>query len=164
MFMMAVIGMALSACTESGQQTTLPASDYNDFEGSPYTVLLRDCGFPTCHGTQERFFRVFGPGRTRLVGSREVSALDQRRLQEVLQTQLSADAMLNMDDLENSPILRKPLAVAAGGAGHEGVDAFGRDVYRTRQDPGYVTLRDWVLSLRPPEAPVVPAAAAPTTQ
>jgi hypothetical protein len=43
-------------------------------------------------------------------------------------------------------LLQKPLAIAAGGSGHLGVDKYGRDVYRTAQDSGYVVLARWVYS------------------
>src|ERR1700755_2646142 len=37
----------------------------NSFTNDVIPVLLRDCGFQACHGSPERFFRVWGPGRTR---------------------------------------------------------------------------------------------------
>jgi hypothetical protein len=47
---------------------------------------------------------------------------------------------------ESSPLLRKPLAVDAGGAGHQGVDQLARDVYQSTDDMSYVVLLNWVLS------------------
>jgi hypothetical protein len=55
-------------------------------------------------------------------------------------------SMLEERDITQSLLLRKPLAVEAGGAGHFGTDIYGRDVYRTTQDSGYVVLARWVLS------------------
>jgi hypothetical protein len=55
-------------------------------------------------------------------------------------------SMIDERDLKGSLLLRKPLSVAAGGAGHRGVDNYGRDVYRTKQDSGYVALARWVLA------------------
>ena len=57
-----------------------------------------------------------------------------------------------------SPLLRKPLTVTAGGAGHVGTDRYGRDVYRTTNDPGYLVLARWVFSV----APVAPPMMMPT--
>lgn len=128
------------------------------FQREVYPVLLRDCGFSTCHGAQERFFRVWGPGRTRLPGETSVpSAFDLPTGGELSASYSLALSMLDASDPARSPLLRKPLAVEAGGAGHLGVDKYGRDVYRTTRDSGYVAIARWVMS--PPPAP--PAASSP---
>lgn len=157
LFLCVVCGLA-AGCGEEGNDTSLPLPPYADFQNTPYAVLLRDCGFPACHGTDERFFRVYGPGRLRLSGSLETEATGQPTLDEISQTHLSAGAMIDPDDLDNSPLLRKPLSVAAGGSGHQGVDGFGRDVYRSKEAAGYLVLREWIRMLQPaaPAAPVAP--------
>jgi hypothetical protein len=58
-------------------------------------------------------------------------------------------SMVDDADPSLSELLRKPLAVEAGGAGHQGVDKYGRDVYRTADDNGYVALARWVFSTPP---------------
>jgi hypothetical protein len=63
--------------------------------------------------------------------------------------------MIDKADPASSLLLRKPLAVEAGGAGHLGVDKYGRNVYRTAQDTGYLVLARWVMS---PEVPPPPGA------
>ncbi len=57
---------AVSGCISGGAETWVAAPDAETFEVAVYPALLRDCGFPDCHGSEERFFRVHGPGRTRL--------------------------------------------------------------------------------------------------
>ena len=51
-----------------------PAPSAVVFENEVYPILLRDCGFPDCHGSRERFFRVFGPNRMRM--NDDLTALD----------------------------------------------------------------------------------------
>jgi len=58
--------VALSACSDPERLAEPPAVDRVVFEAEVYPILLRDCGFPACHGDTDRFFRVHGPGRTRL--------------------------------------------------------------------------------------------------
>jgi hypothetical protein len=53
--------------------------------------------------------------------------------------------MLDPVHLEASLLLRKPLAISAGGSGHEGSDSLGRNVYSSMSDPNYALLRAWVL-------------------
>ena len=95
---------------------------------------------------------MWGPGRVRLPGETTTpSAFDQPTGDELSATYAFALSMIDESDVARSDLLRKPLAVEAGGAGHFGVDNYGRDVYRTKQDAGYVKLARWVLS--PPPAP-----------
>ena len=132
---------ALLACAEQGSLRQ-PVLDPAAFEGEVYPVLLRDCGFPACHGSQDRFFRVFGPGRARLdpetrlgapVAREEIDAAYERARSMIESAETGAE----------SPLVRKPLAVGQGGASHSGTDSRGRDVYASRDDPGLVAIAQW---------------------
>jgi len=46
-------------------------------------------------------------------------------------------------DFGQSLLLRKPLDLGAGGQGHEGIDALGRNVYASKADPGYAAIEAW---------------------
>jgi hypothetical protein len=150
-----LLGLALGCgfgCADEQTQSGFAWREFMQFQREVYPVLLRDCGFPACHGASERFFRVWGPGRVRL--PREMGlpgAFDQSTLDEQSATHSLSLAMIDSDRPERSLLLRKPLAVEAGGAGHFGVDKYGRDVYRTAQDSGYLALARWVFT-KPPAA------------
>lgn len=142
-------------CADPIADSQFARRDFKDFNRQVYPVLLRDCGFPECHGAPERFFRVWGPGRVRLEKPETVNGVEELVLPgpfdvptaaEQLGTMNFALSMIEQRNPAESLLLRKPLSVEAGGAGHRGVDAYGRDVYRTTQDSGYVTLARWVLS------------------
>ena len=45
--------------------------------------------------------------------------------------------------VEDSLLLRKPLEAQAGGQGHKGVDDLGRNVFASKQDPGWQLLLAW---------------------
>jgi hypothetical protein len=154
----ASVGLLLLACVACGSsaQKAAPARrEFQQFQREVYPVMLRDCGFPACHGAPKRFFRVWGPGRTRMPGMKGTpAALDLPTVDEISSTYSLALSMIDDSDPAHSMLLRKPLAVAAGGAGHLGVDKHGRDVYRTTQDTGYVAIARWVLS--PPPAAMPP--------
>ncbi|MGD8862638.1 MAG: hypothetical protein PVI30_21690 [Myxococcales bacterium] len=140
-------------CTDTGGDSEATRREFQQFQREVYPVLLRDCGFPECHGDEKRFFRVFGPGRVRLPGETTVpGALDQPTGDELATSYSLALSMIDPDDPGSSTLLRKPLAVEAGGAGHAGVDDFDRDIYRTTRDNGYVTIARWVFS-EPAAAP-----------
>jgi hypothetical protein len=116
----------LLACDAPTGALHIPAPDVASFELEAYPILLRDCGFPECHGSTARFFRIFGPGRTRL-------------LKETLM-------LAHQTSVIDGWLLRKPLAVAAGGAEHGGEDKWGRNIYETTDDLGYVVLYKWAIS------------------
>lgn len=118
---------------------TLPAPSYEQFRTEAYPVILRDCGFSTCHGSADRFFHVYGPGRLRL-DPEETLMLDPVTEDELEASYERVRAMLVHDSaLEQSPLLSKPLE----GAGHGGVDTFGRNVYASTSDINYIVLQSW---------------------
>jgi hypothetical protein len=150
-FTHACLGLTLSlacACGGTEQKPALAKRDFKVFQREVYPVLLRDCGFPACHGAKERFFRVWGPGRTRLPKDMGVlpEAFDLPTGDELSTSYSLALSMIDDGHPDRSLLLRKPLAVAAGGAGHLAVDAYGRDVYRTAEDSGFLTLARWVYA------------------
>jgi hypothetical protein len=153
-----LVGCALSACG-SGDDTAgwaPPMVMRADFRNEVYPILLRDCAFHTCHGSEQRFFRVWGPGRVRMGGRSAFDCLPTddmvmldgqmqcRSLDEVDATMDSARGFIDPQDPRRSLLLRKPLSTEAGGMGHLGVDKFGRNLYRTTDSPGYLALSSWV--------------------
>jgi hypothetical protein len=139
--------LGLLGCSVDAQTLTVPAPDAAEFESTVYPLLLRDCGFPACHGNPARFFRVFGPGRTRLAP--EMGLFEPATADELMHSYDRARSMLaNTGDVRGSLILRKPLDESAGGGMHEGTDNWGRDVYGTSDAVGYQVLEAWALSTR----------------
>lgn len=144
-----LLASAVSCADPASGRVDVPMRNTSDFESQVWPVLRRDCGFHACHGSPDRFFRVYGIGRARLFpedeqlmpGSNSHIALER---DYTLQFALS---MIDHDDPSRSLLLRKPLAVAAGGSGHLGVDKFGRNVYRTTESEGYTVLARWVLDV-----------------
>jgi hypothetical protein len=161
------IGLLLlcCACAKQPPAGSVAKREFPSFQREVYPVLLRDCAFPSCHGGPQRFLRVWGPGRVRLPSSKGTpGAVDLPSVDEISATYSLALSMIDDRDPAHSPLLRKPLAVAAGGAGHRGVDKYGRDVYRTAQDSGYLTLARWVLSAAPASQTMQTMQTTPTTQ
>jgi hypothetical protein len=140
-----VLGLAFGACQPDPGWST-PQLNYQTFTDDVYPVLIRDCGFHACHGAEERFFRVWGPGRLRLDPAVS-NAFSEATSEEINATFNRASAMVDSKDPRQSLLLRKALATAAGGAGHLGADKFGRNVYRTVDDAGYLVLSRWVFAL-----------------
>jgi hypothetical protein len=139
-----------AACAEAPPEAPLARREFQTFQREVYPVLLRDCGFPACHGAPERFFRVWGPGRVRLPGELKTpEAFDLPSANELSASRALALSMIDEREPLRSPLLRKPLAVQAGGSGHLGADKYGRDVYRTPEDEGLLVITKWVVSAPP---------------
>jgi hypothetical protein len=140
--------LALGSCASPTPELALVTPDRGGFETQVYPVLLRDCGFHACHGSTERFFQVFGPGRGRLnLAAQPLDAVDAA---EVELSYTRARSMIDPENPARSPLLVKPLATAAGGVGHQGADSLGRNVYVSTMEPGYAVLVAWVMSAPPP--------------
>lgn len=139
-----LVSLCCGACSADEKPVGLPSPSGSGFADDVYPVLLRDCGMSQCHGAETRFFRVVGPGRARL--SEDTDALAPVTPQEIL---FSYDRAISM--LEPAPhtgqslLLRKPLDPRAGGASHEGRDAYGRNVYAETTAPGYRAIATWAL-------------------
>jgi hypothetical protein len=138
--------------------TDMPTPDGAQFVSEVYPVLLRDCAFSSCHGAPERFLQVYGPRRERLDPDTEISG--PLSLDEVRYTYDRARSMLaSTADPTLSLLLRKPLEISAGGQAHRGADAFGRNVFQSREDNSYQILLSWAGSSgKPPSEDDVKAA------
>lgn len=167
-FLMRAVVMATllfgAGCSLDATPATPPAANRVLFNEQVYPVLLRDCGFPECHGSlssaEARFFRVYGPGRSRLRQPETDRILaDDNPLLPVTQEELDrsferARSMLaGADDAASTLLVRKPLAVDVGGASHMGRTALGTDVYASTDDPGYQILLSWAQTAYPGSGP-----------
>lgn len=112
------------------------------FEAEVYPILVRDCGFPECHGDPRRFFRVYGPRRTRQLPTTIDD--DPATAEEIASSFDRARSMLaSAESAEDSLLLRKPLEVDQGGAPHMGIDQHGRDIFASTEHEDYRTLLAW---------------------
>lgn len=142
-----LLGLPLLACTAPDIPTALASPDRACFDDRIYPILIADCGYSGCHGNAERPFRVFGEGRTRLS---EVPMGVELETAERDATYDRARSMIAESARpDESLLIRKPLDIQHGGAAHQGLDAFGRDVYLDRDDPDFQLLSDWVLGRIP---------------
>ena len=144
-FALALGCAVVASCATQDTVAEPPRPDRIAFESAVYPVLLRDCGFVACHGSEGRALRIYGPGRTRLdpfdsptapPTAAELDATYERVISMLATAETPDDTLL----------LRKPLEAAVGGAAHQGVDARGRNVYATREDPSWRVLEIWARS------------------
>lgn len=147
-----VMGAALwlCSCVQGEHEVFASAPNTLRFANEVYPILLRDCGFPQCHGDVRRPLLIVGPGRTRLdPRPAEVDPADVLYPVQSAELQLSYERTRSMltrlSTQEDYLLLRKPLGKRGGGVRHGGVDTLGQDVYRSRDDPAWQTLQAWAL-------------------
>lgn len=138
-----VIALALVGCTQPVGDVALVEPDQGVFRDKVYPILLRDCAFAGCHGTHDRFFAVFGPGRARLDPTTPIYSPVTEL--ELALTYTRTVSMID-PDREKSLLLRKPIPVGQGGAGHRGDDPWGLAVFHARDDARFVTISNWVMA------------------
>ncbi len=134
--------LALSGCALAPLPADPPEPSRAAFDTNIYPILVRDCGFPACHGNSGRFFRVFSPSRTRLDEATPLAAPATDA--EITATYERARSMLaGASSPEQALLVRKPLEIDQGGAPHMGIDIHGHDVYANSDAQGYVALLEW---------------------
>jgi hypothetical protein len=145
------VSSAAVCCSYETQTLSVPAADAEVFEQTVYPVLLADCGFAACHGSHDRPLSIFGPGRTRL--SEDTEPYAAATAAELALSHARARSMLiSPDGARRAPLLRKPLAVSAGGSEHLGNDAWGANVFPSKRDERYETLFYWAIASEAPMA------------
>ncbi len=132
----------LGACAMEPVPANPPSPPRAEFDAVVYPIVLRDCGFPACHGSPERFFQIHGPGRTRLDPTTAITAPPTTAERDAAYER-ARSMLASAESVERSLLLRKPLEVDRGGAPHAGVDGHGRDVFASTDDPRYAALYAW---------------------
>jgi hypothetical protein len=93
-----------------------------------------------CHGQEGHAFRVYSPGKLRLVPGATLAARDAPLgLAEAQANFASMRGLANANQPDASPLLRKPLAPGLGGGEH-----VGGVIFRSTDDPAYAALYAWL--------------------
>jgi hypothetical protein len=146
-----------SSCV-SGLEEERPLASLDEafFRCKVQPVLTKNCATFACHGNGTRFFRLFGRNRLRLGGTeaeRNAFLRDAERATNFTSTR----AFVDVDRPEESLLLMKPLAEAAGGYYHGAADDFAkRDVFISKDDPEYQVLVSWVQGAKEDPACIEP--------
>jgi hypothetical protein len=145
--------LMLTHCGLDNPAVAPPEVDEAYFRCAVEPVLVRECSSPACHGYSERRFRVLAPGRMRLAA--EYSDARQQITEEDAESGIQPPLTANEQrfnflqargfargPVDDSQLLTRPLAVAAGGTVH--VARLGGDVFGSPADPGYAAIRAWL--------------------
>jgi hypothetical protein len=145
-----VAALLAGACVELPPGEPLAELDVATFAAEVQPVLDERCAAPSCHGRPERPLAIYSPRRYRREPARRF--LDEPLDADELAANARGVASFGFaidDGLEDSLVLRKPLALAAGGARHE-----GGEIFVARDERDYRTLyRGLAAGAAPPPPP-----------
>jgi hypothetical protein len=163
--------LALAACPKvdpsQGLQTTPAAQlfDYDDFVCEAMPVLVRRCSYLACHGDSSHALRIYAPSKLRLVAPATRKDRDAQLTADEIEANFDSATTLSLGakplspgepvQLQDEPILQKPLAARFGGAEHHGIAIFPVFPQQTLEtDPEWLALASWVAGKKqsPPDA------------
>jgi hypothetical protein len=120
-----------------------PKLSYACFVQNVEPELQQSCAFRTCHGKDTRPLHLYSMAGERGPNPGDFQLSDDEHRANYQRAIVYANTTSsNLPDL-----LRKPLQLEAGGAGHGGVDRFGHNVYGSQTEPGWLALSSWVNGL-----------------
>ena len=132
----------VGVCGSPPPPTSVPALDYPAFTALVEPELLGSCAFSNCHGAKDRPMRLYAPAGNRIrkgLPAQDGLGEDEHRANYDRVRAYAAATSAELPDL-----LRKPLQLEAGGAGHTGVDRYGKNVYPSKADLRWRMLEAWV--------------------
>jgi hypothetical protein len=147
---LAALAALASACVvDLPPPEPLPEGDVTEFARTVQPVLDLRCADPSCHARADRPLALYSKGRHRRDPAR--TFLDEPLDAEELAANARAVAAFALEIApEDGPdgclVLRKPLALAAGGCGHA-----GGEIFSSRDDREYRAVRAWLAALAFPD-------------
>ena len=136
---LALLAMVALAACDPPAQSLVPVEtlDLDAYRASVHRVVEVRCGTLDCHGGPGRALRVYADTGLRL----RDELRDTDVTEEELRLNVASFAAVDPDRLGSDEhlVLRKPLAIHAGGLDHVGLVHF-----ETRDDPGWQCLARWL--------------------
>ncbi len=122
--LLALLALGAAGCAPAPPDIPLPAVDVASFSAEVQPILERRCASPSCHGRVERPLALYGSGSYRADPTRRF--LIEPLTAAELEANARGVASFVLEPRERgaalgrSLVLCKPLALPAGGCGHQG--------------------------------------------
>lgn len=141
-----VLALPLLASCEPGLQEAapLPALDEAYFRCRVQPILTKSCSMLACHGTPDRYYRVYARNRLRYGIAGEAERVAPLNAGERRHNFEATRAYVDIDAADESLLLKKPLEAAAGGFYHGATRLGKSNVFPSVDDADYAVLRDWI--------------------
>lgn len=138
--------LVLLAACEKGltDEAPLPALDEAYFRCRVQPVLTKSCSMLACHGTPDRYYRIYARNRLRfgVAGEEERNApLNEGERRHNFE---ATRAYVSLDAADESLLLKKPLEADAGGFYHGATRLGKANVFPSVEHADYEVILDWV--------------------
>lgn len=137
---------ALSCGCEKGltDNAPLPALDEAYFRCRVQPILTKNCAQLACHGTPDRYYRIYARNRLRYGIAGEAQRNSPLNEGERKFNFDATRAFLNVDKADESLVLKKPLESDAGGFYHGATKLGLSNVFPSVEASEYQTVLKWI--------------------
>ena len=141
----AVVGLAGAGC-QAGLTDDAPLNKDLDeayFRCNVQPILSKNCSMFACHGTPDRYFRLYARNRLRYGIADESKRNSFLNASERQLNYNAARAFIDLNVVDNSLLLKKPLELDAGGYYHGATKLGTSNVFPHIDDSEYKILVKW---------------------
>jgi hypothetical protein len=122
----------------------LPELDEAYFRCHVQPILTKNCSMFACHGTPERYYRIYARNRLRYGIADESKRNSQLNEGERKHNFDATRAFVDIDKADESLILKKPLEADAGGFYHGATKLGTANVFPSIEAGEYTTILKWI--------------------
>ena len=139
-------GLAALAGCEKGLTDAAPPPPLDEafFRCHVQPILSKNCATFSCHGTPERYFRLYARNRLRLGIASEAQRNSKMNADERKHNFDAARAFIDVDHAEDSLILKKPVEMDAGGWYHGATKLGTSNIWPNVNQTEYRTIYKWI--------------------
>lgn len=144
---------------QSGLADEAPLSTALDepyFRCKVQPILSKSCSMFACHGTSDRYFRLYARNRLRYGIASEAKRNSFLNAQERQLNYDAARAFIDLNVVDNSLLLKKPLEADAGGYYHGATLLGTSNVFPKIDDSDYKILVKWASGEKIPTCKTEP--------
>jgi hypothetical protein len=145
LFCLLVLGACGIAQPDENEEQAFPELDRCFFDRRVQPILSRSCAFPACHGSSDRYYRLYARNRLRI--NTEATLLGATMTEKERKANFEATlAVVDVDRKDASLLLTKPMDVAEPtGQFHRGKTLYGGgDVFLSQDERDFKVLKQWI--------------------
>ena len=146
-----LLPLLLMACVMGpGSEELVLEADFSRFIDEVQPALAYGCASPSCHGSADRPLQLYAVHQHRLNPDDVWADAPLTNAELYLNFHRACGFLLDLERPADCELVRKPLAIAAGGQRHGGGDQFN-----DTDNPDYRAILDWISGIEAPlmEAP-----------
>lgn len=139
-----------------GDKAPLPTLDEAYFRCRVQPVLTKNCAMLACHGTPDRYYRIYARNRLRYGIAGEAERNSVLNAGEARHNFDATRAYVDVGNEGESLVLKKTLATDAGGFYHGATQLGNANIFPDVEWPEYKVILDWAKGAKEDPACIEP--------